>query len=101
MRRWPLLVFIAFVALDFANPLLPGTCEFEKEESKAFEVHSISLRPIRTAASGDGPHNADRQQSKSESAPRLMSAGRMASEWLAIRQAHAPAPPPPPASEDH
>jgi hypothetical protein len=108
MRRCSLFAFIIFVALslagtgDLANPVLPGTFEFENEdESPAFVVESTPWRPERSVAPSDDPYTADRQLRKTESAPRMVRAGRVTSDWLAIRQAHAPAPPPPPASEDH
>jgi hypothetical protein len=101
MRRCPLLAFVLFVMLDIANPLAPGTFEIENEEWTEFHVNAAASRPARTVASADGQRTADLQPHKPQPTQRLVRAGRVTSDWLAIRQAHAPAPPPPPASEDH
>lgn len=101
MHRLRILVLIASLVLDIADPLVPNGFEFDPDEPSQSQVRSRRFLTASAEALDERSLGLDAPTPKPTSMQHSARASHVVSEWLSIRPAHASPAPPPPASEDH
>ena len=101
MGRIQLLVLL-YVALDFANPLMPGAVRFESGSIESVQADRAGREAVAATPAPSALETADRLPPDPETRPRIAAPDRPRPEWRDVRRSppsHASSSPSP--AEDH